>query len=258
MYATVRDHPSGVDVRAVAGRRSLVDSPLRYSGTTAEQSALAQLASGARLLLPFVGVMGAVLYAVLRLAYLFFYLQLRATPEEVGYGYAEVLASQLIGAIELVVLLGIAFWIASLGLRGMWRLAARRQGPATAFERAVHLSAVRLGMRCTVAAVVLVLVGLPVLAWNEGADAAQGFTVRNVYLYGTIRLPVLAVQAVPVTVSVLRSVQTDIATRPCLLYLGQANGNTVFYDVRSQESLRIPSGEIAIALQDTISVPVGC
>src|SRR5437588_827582 len=52
-----------------------------------------------------------------------------------------------------------------------------------------------------IVAIPLVLVGLPVLGWLEGAQAANGYTVRNVYLAGTIRLPVLAVEAVPATVS---------------------------------------------------------
>src|SRR5690349_421350 len=57
-----------------------------------------------RYAVPLAGVIGAALYGVLRLAYVFFYLWLRATPDEVGYGYSQVLADELIGAIELVIL----------------------------------------------------------------------------------------------------------------------------------------------------------
>jgi hypothetical protein len=56
---------------------------------------------------PLIGVIAAALYGVLRLAYLFFYLRLRASPDEVGYGYSQVLADELIGAIELVVLVAL-------------------------------------------------------------------------------------------------------------------------------------------------------
>src|SRR5580704_17135814 len=60
-----------------------------------------------RYAVPRVGIIGAAPYGILRLAYLFFYLPLRATPDEVGYGYSQVLADELIGAIELVVLVAL-------------------------------------------------------------------------------------------------------------------------------------------------------
>lgn len=110
-------------------------------------------------------------------------------------------------------------------------------------------------------AVPVVLVSLPVLGWLEGAQAASGYAVRNVYLAGTIRLPVLAVQAVPAKVAWTSAQGLDglnISGRQCLLYLGQADGISVFYDVHSKESIRLPSIDIAVALQDTTSVPIGC
>ncbi len=110
-------------------------------------------------------------------------------------------------------------------------------------------------------AVPVVLMGLPVLGWLEGAQAASGYAVRNVYLAGTIRLPVLAVQAVPAQVAWISAQGPDevnISGRQCLLYLGQASGISVFYDVHSQESLRLPSDDIVVSLQDTTTVPVGC
>jgi hypothetical protein len=57
-----------------------------------------------RVAAPLLGLTGAVLHGVLRLSYVFFYMKLRTTPEEVGYGYVEILATQLIGAIELVLM----------------------------------------------------------------------------------------------------------------------------------------------------------
>jgi hypothetical protein len=118
---------------------------------------------------PLVGVIGAALYGVLRLAYLFFYLPLRATPDEVGYGYSQVLADELIGAIELVLLTATVTWVSA-------------SEPQTA----------------------------------------------------------------------------EVSARQCLLYLGDADGDSVFYDVHSGESLKVPSADILITLQDTVSVPIGC
>jgi hypothetical protein len=212
---------------------------------------------------PLVGLVGAALYGVLRLAYLFFYLHLRTTPEEVGYGYSEILASQLIGAIELVLMITAILFVLGLALRyviSALRVAAKRshKGPdPTAQDQAPELP--RLAARSAIAAVILVLAGLPVLAWAEGAEAAKGFTVRNVYVLGTIRLPVLAVQAVPAEVHwVDGDAAPGLGDRPCLLYVGRAADTSVFYDVQTQESVRIPSSDIVVTLQNTTSVPVGC
>jgi hypothetical protein len=82
-----------------------------------------------------------------------------------------------------------------------------------------------------------------------------------VYLLHTVRLPVLAVQAVPATVlwtAPAPAVPVDLRARRCLLYLGQAADMSVFYDVASRESLRLPSAQILISLQDTDAVPVDC
>lgn len=218
-----------------------------------------------RYAVPLAGVTGAALYGVLRLAYVFFYLWLRATPDEVGYGYSQVLSDELIGAIELVVLIAALIWIAGFAtsiLVPLAQRAARKYRPKAA---GIHLSsklkAQKIAAWSLAIAVPIVLVGLPVLGWLEGAQAANGYAVRNVYLARTIRLPVLAVQAVPAEVawaSPPGSGGPNISGRPCLLYLGQADGTSVFYDVHSQESLRLPTADITVSLENTTTVPIGC
>jgi hypothetical protein len=218
-----------------------------------------------RYAVPLTGVVGAALYGVLRLAYVFFYLWLRATPDEVGYGYSQVLSDELVGAIELVVLTAVLISAAGLVLSVLLSLARRAaRRPKAKVTRTQLVSKARvqkLAVWSFAIAIPLVLVGLPVLGWLEGAQAANGYAVRNVYPTGLIRLPVLAVQAVPAQVAWTSPPGSDglnLSRRECLLYLGQANGFAVFYDVHSQESLRLPSANIAIALQDTTSVPIGC
>jgi hypothetical protein len=218
-----------------------------------------------RYAVPLAGVTGAALYGVLRLAYVFFYLWLRATPDEVGYGYSQVLSDELIGAIELVVLIAALIWVAGSAISILVPLARRAAGKYGSDSAGIHLFS-KLKAQKTAAwslaiAVPIVLVGLPVLGWIEGAQAANGYAVRNVYLAGTIRLPVLAVQAVPAEVawaSPPGSGEPNISGRPCLLYLGQADGTSVFYDVHSQESLRLPTAAIIVSLEDTTTVPIGC
>lgn len=211
---------------------------------------------------PLLGVVGAVLYGVLRLSYVFFYLQLRATPEEVGYGYVEVLAGQLVGAIELVVVLSAVFIvvgvIARVGIVGWsWRTrGTRRPGPV--WPRAWWA---RTALRASALGTLAVLVGLPVIAWTAGGDAAHGFTVRNVYLLHTIRLPILAVQAVPATVGWTGAdseAGRNVEQRQCLLYLGKSADIAVFYDVQSQDSVRVSAGDVVITLRNKTAVPLGC
>jgi hypothetical protein len=218
-----------------------------------------------RYAVPLAGVIGAALYGVLRLAYVFFYLWLRATPDEVGYGYSQVLADELIGAIELVILTAIVIAVTIFAINIILPLAKQATVKSPSKPMLTRLisktKAQRIAIWSFAIAVPIVLVSLPVLGWLEGAQAASGWAVRNVYLAGTIRLPVLAVQAVPAKVAWTSTQGVDelnISGRQCLLYLGQADGISVFYDVESQESLRLPTVDIAVALQDTISVPTGC
>jgi hypothetical protein len=218
-----------------------------------------------RYAVPLVSVIGAALYGVLRLAYVFFYLWLRATPDEVGYGYLQVLSDELVGAVELVVLAAAGISVIGLAVLTLVRLSrwaiARCRFETVRLRVAGKAETQRIALWAFAIAIPLVLVGLPVLGWLEGAQAANGYTVRNVYLSGTIRLPVLAVEAVPATVAWTSTPESDglgISKRKCLLYLGQAGDISVFYDVQSQESIQLPSAEIAVALQDTTSVPIGC
>jgi hypothetical protein len=218
-----------------------------------------------RYAVPLVGVTGAALYGVLRLAYVFFYLWLRATPDEVGYGYSQVLSDELVGAIELVVLIATLIWIIGFSA-SIFALLARRVTRKYRYKAAgIHLfgklKAQRIAAWSLAIAVPIVLIWLPIFGWLEGEQAANGYAVRNVYLAGTIRLPVLAVQAVPAQVtwaSPSGFSEPDISRRLCLLYLGQADGTSVFYDVHSQESLRLPTADIVISLEDTTTVPIGC
>jgi hypothetical protein len=245
--------------------RRPADPAAAPAGEPGEHDGSAALNWMVRYAVPLTGVIGAALYGVLRLAYVFFYLWLRATPDEVGYGYSQVLSDELIGAIELVVLIAVMISIVAMAASSLAQLArwtaGRYTSTAVQIHRITKAKAQKIAAWSLAIAVPVVLMGLPVLGWLEGAQAASGYAVRNVYLAGTIRLPVLAVQAVPAQVAWISTQGRDevnISERQCLLYLGQASGISVFYDVHSQESLRLPSDDIVVSLQDTTTVPVGC
>jgi hypothetical protein len=142
-----------------------------------------------RYAVPLAGVTGAALYGVLRLAYVFFYLWLRATPDEVGYGYSQVLSDELIGAIELVVLIATLIWIigfsASIFASLAQRVTRKYRSKAAEIHLFGKLKAQRIAVWSLAIAVPIVLIWLPILGWLEGEQAANGYSVRNVYLAGT-------------------------------------------------------------------------
>lgn len=246
--------------RATPGRRLGTNGTRDRTPTSAAQVADEQPTRSrgwhaALATLPYVGAIGAGLYGVLRLAYVFFYIPLRTTPEETGYGYAEILASQLVGAFWLVAILALPLFVICCGVLAVHTL-ARRKEPQARRGRASRSSTSKtiavLGRWSLGVAVVVVLVGLPIVASQFGADAAKGITVRNVSLQKLPQFPVLAVQAVPANVTWVSEAPEEVKslqTRKCLMYLGRSAGTAVLYDVSTGESLRVPEQSVLITLR---------
>jgi hypothetical protein len=213
------------------------------------------------------GVLGVVLYALLRIAYAFFYIRLRTTPEEVGYGYSRVISESIAGAVELVLLiailitaLGVLYYLGRITLLRFLRRS--HQPRVLEILREPPLPIVRrVAARSVAIGAAAVFLALPALAWWQGGLAQRGQTVRNVYFIGIPYLPILAVQAVPAEVT-WKDKESDkplsLSDRKCLMYLGQSNGTTVFYDVRTHDSLRLPSGDITVTLRFAFFVPESC
>jgi hypothetical protein len=216
--------------------------------------------------LPAIGAVGVILYGLFRLAYLFFYLQLRTTPEEVGYTYTRIISESVVGAVELI-LIGATLITVAIVLYVLARITVpalrRKQRPTVAkLRRAIGTRKLsRIAIRSLAAAAILVFASLPFLGWWQGKLAQAGQTVRNVYFVGVPYLPVLAVQAVPAAVSwkdADNETSHPLSSRPCLLYLGKADGTSVFYDVSTRESLRLPAGDTVVVLRYTFFVPDAC
>lgn len=242
----------------MAGRPSARQGKGREAATPPDTASL--LDWTIRYAVPASGLAAAVIYGVLRLSYALFYQPLRATPEEVGYGYVEILAGQLIGAVELTLVV----WAVSFGIGMLWRAARRRWGlhlrggPRPRADedgrRTVGGTAVRSGL----VALGLVTVLLPVIAREMGAIAAtEGETMRNIHLVGS-NIPVLPVTAVPARVTALNPEAGDLEGRACLLYLGAAAGVSVFFDVRTKEGLRVPSTAVVVHLFNSEGVDTTC
>jgi len=211
--------------------------------------------------LPALGTVGVALYGLLRLSYLFFYLRLRTTPEEVGYDYSRILAQSIGGAVELVLICAVAFALITSTFSATRRVLRRMSSLRTTAREIPRHSSRRIVVHSLGAALVFVLLSLPVLASWQGGLARDGQTVRNVYFVGVPYLPVLPVQAVPADVTWVdgdAGKAMPLISRTCLMYLGEANGAAVFYDVRSHESLRLPTSSITVSLRYTFFVPDSC
>jgi hypothetical protein len=197
---------------------------------------------------PLLGVAGAVLFGILRLAYVAFYQQVRATPQEVGYGYQQILAGQLFGTVELTLLLTVVLVGCTLFVRAIRHAAACRWQHAVARPQRHDLTG--LTRRCGVISATSILLVLPVFAYLFGVKATYGDNVRNMYLF-VPALQLLAIQASPAEVAWTvqpRPGMIDLRSRHCLLYLGYADGIAVFYDVKTQDSLHLPTSEIQLTL----------
>ncbi|HET6480869.1 MAG TPA: hypothetical protein VFG35_12640 [Actinoplanes sp.] len=216
--------------------------------------------------LPAIGAVGVVLYGLFRLAYSFFYIRLRTTPEEVGYTYTRIISESVVGAVELILICATAI----AAVISVCTVAAvvtpvfrRRRWPAGKdLRRVVDARMLRQTItRSVVVAAVTVFAALPCLAWWQGGLAQAGQTVRNVYFIGVPYLPVLAVQAVPAAVTWKdngNEKSVPLRDRICLVYLGKADGTAVFYDVSTRESLRLPTGDIVVTLRYVYFAPDSC
>jgi hypothetical protein len=252
----LRNRASAPAARAVSSPRR---RPLR-------NDAQPRLAAFIRDYLPAISVVGLVLYGLFRLAYSFFYIQLRTTPEEVGYNYTRIIAESIVGAIELILICAVLIAVVAAVLAGGWiavKAVRRRRWPGITdmrqvFERRKLTRAIKRIIALAVAAVFL---SLPWLAWWQGGLAQAGQVVRNVYFIGVPYLPVLAVQAVPATVT-WKAAESEKAVplkdRTCLLYLGRGDSTAVFYDVGNRDSLRLPTGDITVTLRYEYFVPDAC
>ena len=211
-----------------------------------------------RYAVPLSGLVAAVIYGVLRLSYALFYQPLRATPEEVGYDYVEILAGQLIGALELaLVMWAVLFALVLVWRRMLVRLGRRRRGrPPT--DGSTWDRWWRPASRSALVALALVTVLLPVVARELGAIAAtQGETMRNIHLKGS-NIPVLPVTAIPATVTALAPEAEVLEARRCLLYLGAADGVAVFFDVATKDGVRVPTTAVMISLHNAEHVSLDC
>jgi len=98
------------------------------------------------------------------------------------------------------------------------------------------------------------LITTPLYAWVLGTDAREGRSVEGLSWV----LPILTLRAERAEVAWAGSPPplwfTSVSGH-CLMYLGQSNGVTVLYDVRSRSSIRAPTVSLVVTV---LSPPANC
>ena len=234
---------------AVPGQRERARRRPGTANRTSMWSNRVQLVAG----LASVGV--AVAYVAVRLAYTSFYNTLGVAPEDLGLGKVDLLVRSAgllaLFALAGVLLLEVAAFVAMLVavLMAAAQVFFKRapedtrkpeQDTPAAGPRRRPAWAKRWWMAGAAISVALVVVLIAVLAPLAARRVEQGKAYRD----WTVPW-----RADPATVRWLHQpLAGDPLSGRCVMYLGQANGISVLYDVRSRRLVRIPSSEVVILI----------
>lgn len=189
--------------------------------------------------LPALTILGLAAYGLIGLAYDAFYGPLGISPDEVGINYVQTLAEGGAGLIFTFVfgaLLSIAlFWV--------------RDRILAALGREPVLGSRRIWLGIGVIATVALLLSAYIHASLRADDVRNGRSVVPEKLLGLIT--VVPLKAEPSQIIWLKNsaAPSTWTYGTCFMYLGNANGTSVFYAPQAQAVIRIPSGEVAVISQ---------
>ncbi len=194
-------------------------------------------------IVPVLTILGLAAYGLIGLAYDAFYGPLGISPDEVGINYVQTLAeggAGLIFTFGFGVLISIAlFWL------GDRILVALRRKPMRGGRR--------IWFGVGIIATVALLLSAYIHAYLRADDLRHGRQVVPERLLGLIT--VVPLKAEPSQIVWLENPAAPATWTygTCLMYLGNANGTSVFYAPRAQAVIRIPSSEVAVISQSRCS-----
>ncbi|HEV2786918.1 MAG TPA: hypothetical protein VGV67_11050 [Solirubrobacteraceae bacterium] len=148
----------------------------------AAQRTIGQWLSDARAGLALLGIG---LYAVLRLAYARFYAPFGLSPDELGFGYLELLAQSALGALVLLLLFALLAWIYVAFLVAVGQDLVDDVRPALDFVRR-RLGPGELAQVARIALAVVALALLTLLLWLIGTDLLIGVAIAGVIVYWAV------------------------------------------------------------------------
>lgn len=193
---------------------------------------------------------GGAAFAIIRTAYFQYYAEFGLTPESVGIGAARILSDLLIGPVLIGVLLAalcLLAYVGQLRLRRVenstWRFTGRNMLRVT-------VMAATLGMLASTAYLVL-------LSRSAATDATtKGVQFSSVsFNLGVLRIPLLQISARHVE-SLASNGPTeqpiiDIKYDSCLIFVGESDGRTYFYQTQKQELYTLSTNSINYSLDAT-------
>jgi hypothetical protein len=255
-----------------------------------------RLETSAKAILAMAGVAGIAAYAIIWAAYAQFYGPLGLTPEAIGLDKAQLLGEALVGPFVIMVAkaLEVLFWeslivavicVAALLVTFGTRLRQSASSTQTA-EPHPRVGAVwkaawssfRSDASEAVKVVVPFIFSVALLwgavdtavllyqrAQQLGINVATGTkTVAPLgvsILDGAFTVPTLQVTALQARVLWLdgKAPATMSSFDPCLLYLGQVEGQVILYQTQDGTILRVPSSNVTLSVDERVSsLPLQC
>jgi hypothetical protein len=229
------------------------------------------------------GVLGAIIYGLLRLSYEAFYAEFGVSPEDVGVNATEVLSQAALGLIVVLItgviylvllLLSLSFlfavvvaaWFVGRTLIALPGVIFRGK-PMPDTEGALHEGFERAGdileavlkwlnghRRFTGILFGVLTIGTTLSLYAFEPDNAarcamhpDGPAVSSLHTE-RVRATLLGVRAEPSTVTWLDSTPPEgFKTTERMVYLGDNEGSRVLYRPQSKQTVRIPQGDITLA-----------
>jgi hypothetical protein len=210
-------------------------------------------------------IAGLLLYGSLRLSAGIFYARFGVAPEDVGFGYTELIARSIFGlGFLLITLMVIRFVVMPLLLavglfvyrlirpqEGKGRLKASTAAFTHGFGRGTQLSVDDLVFDLVVFVVVLAPI---MFAFFDGIDASNGVPLDPVFTGISWRAEAARIYQ--------DSPSSPVSDGQCILYLGAAEGFTVVYDPKTKNTWRVAATGVVVQtgglLDDVDRVPDDC
>jgi hypothetical protein len=214
---------------------------------------------------PLYGIVSAVLYGVLYLAYTQYYSSFGISLDEVGIAKTDLLSEALVG--PAVMSLGLAiYWggfmllFFALGALVLFLIpplrrksseedhgSSAKQIRQTMKEAAKALLYPSLGFGILMAISFIFLAALS----EDNRVQEDGARVRPVALEVLgLRVPLLDIQAYPASITWKDTNKVPPLFKPnssgCMMYLGRGGDSTVLYDVNSHHTIRFPSSDAVV------------
>jgi hypothetical protein len=221
------------------------------------------------------GVMAAIAYGVLRIAYVQYYQEFRVLPEQAGLGKTELLTQALVGPVILLALMSLVVLLVAVPSAAIRvsREHRKNEHAPRLNSREGRLSAQRKIRRLFwpvllggILFAFLVLVAALLYFANGSADRAihkphEALLGRYVGL-GPYSIPLLDVRALPTDVEWVGSgTAPTIITRAgaCMMYLGGTTDTVLLWDAMDDPTITVPKEDVIVELRTPSSgLPLTC